>query len=201
MLKKSICSLQCGLPVAHDPAKIIVHGAREHNLKNICFEIPKGKLVALTGPSGSGKSSIATDILQKECIRQYLESMGMTTDHIEKANAQSITGLSPSIGVSQRVADFNPRSTVGTKTGILTILRNMFAALGQQPCTGCAKNVRQPLQDKDKLTTIEIEEKKRFFFKKTKKKLFYVSALQSGIRKAHDGPLFFKHHYRCLCYL
>jgi excinuclease ABC subunit A len=172
MLKKSICSLQCDLPVTHDPAKIIVHGAQEHNLKNICFEIPKGKLVVLTGPSGSGKSSIATDVLQKECIRQYLESMGMTTDHIEKANVQSITGLSPSIGVSQRVADFNPRSTVGTKTGILTILRNMFAALGQQPCIGCAKNVRQPLQDKDALTTIEIEEKNGSSLKKRKKSYF-----------------------------
>ena len=76
MFKNFVCALKCGLPVANDVAKIIVHGAKEHNLKNICFEIPKGKLVALTGPSGSGKSSIATDILQKECIRQYLESLG-----------------------------------------------------------------------------------------------------------------------------
>jgi len=141
----------------HD--SILVHGAKEHNLKNICFEIPKGKLVALTGPSGSGKSSIATDILQKECIRQYLESLGMTTDHIEKAKVDILMGLSPSIGVSQRVTDFNPRSTVGTKTGILTILRNMFAAMGYQPCAGCEKIVKQPLQDKNKLVTIEIEEK------------------------------------------
>ena len=79
------CPLQCNLPVTHQLDKIIVHGAKEHNLKNICFEIPKGKFVALTGPSGSGKTSIATDILQKECLRQYLESLGMTTDHIEKA--------------------------------------------------------------------------------------------------------------------
>jgi excinuclease ABC subunit A len=135
--------LQCGLPVTHDLNKIIVHGAKEHNLKNICFEILKGKLVALTGPSGLGKSSIATDILQKECIRQYLESLGMTTDHIEKAKVDTLMGLSPSIGVSQRVANFNPRSTVGTKTGILTIVRNMFAALGNQACVGCRKMVKQ----------------------------------------------------------
>ncbi len=145
------------ISVIRKPESILVHGAKEHNLKNVCFEIPKGKLVALTGPSGSGKSSIATDILQKECIRQYLESLGMTTDHIEKAKADIIMGLSPSIGVAQRVADFNPRSTVGTKTGILTILRNMFAAMGHQPCTGCGKSVKQPLQDKHKLTTVEIE--------------------------------------------
>ena len=79
---------------------ILVHGAKAHNLKNICFEIPKNKLIALTGPSGSGKSSIATDVLQSECIRQYLESLGMTTDHIEKAKVDRIMGLSPSIGVS-----------------------------------------------------------------------------------------------------
>lgn len=86
MRKKYTCNNHCKLPTIHDPTKIVVHGAKEHNLKNICFEIPKGRLVALTGPSGSGKSSIATDILQRECIRQLLESLGMTTDHIEKAN-------------------------------------------------------------------------------------------------------------------
>src|SRR5438132_3065001 len=105
MVKIFMCPLQCGLPVAHDLTKIIVHGAREHNLKNICFEIPKGKLVALTGPSGSGKSSIAVEVLQKECLRQFLESLGMTTDHIAKAKVDTIIGLSPSIGVSQRVTD------------------------------------------------------------------------------------------------
>ena len=151
------CSLNCGLSVAYDPSKIIVHGAKEHNLKNICFAIPKGKLVALTGPSGSGKSSIATDILQKECVRQFLESLGMVTDHIEKAKVDSIIGLSPSIGVTQRVSDFNSRSTVGTRSGILTILRNMFSAMGHQPCSGCGNIVKQPLQDKSKLTTIETE--------------------------------------------
>jgi excinuclease ABC subunit A len=147
------------ISVIRKPESILVHGAKEHNLKNICFEIPKGTLVALTGPSGSGKSSLATDILQKECIRQYLESLGMTTDHITKAKVDMIMGLSPSIGVCQRVADFNPRSTVGTKTGILTILRNMFAALGHQPCVSCGKIIKQPLQDKRKLTMVEIEEK------------------------------------------
>ena len=153
---------------------IIVHGAKEHNLKNICFEIPKGKLVALTGPSGSGKSSIATDILQKECIRQYLESLGMTTDHIEKAKVDMLMGLSPSIGVSQRITDFNPRSTVGTRTGILTILRNMFAVMGYQRCTNCGKATKQPLQDKHKLTVVEVkeEENNNSSSKKRKKSYF-----------------------------
>lgn len=160
MFKSFVCT--CELSVAPDLTKIIVHGAKEHNLKNICFEIPKGKLVALTGPSGSGKSSIATDIFQKECLRQFLESLGMTTDHIGKAKVDHIMGLSPSIGVTQRVTDFNPRSTVGTKTGILTILRNLFASIGHQPCGGCGKTVKQPVQE---LTTIEVEgKKKRSYF-------------------------------------
>ncbi len=159
------------LSTVHKPNYIIVHGAKEHNLKNICFEIPKGKLVALTGPSGSGKSSIATGILQKECVRQFLESLGMVTDHIEKAKVDTIMGLSPSIGVNQRVTDFNPRSTVGTRSGILTILRNMFAAMGHQPCIGCRNMVKQPLQDKHKLTTIEIDQDTNAS-KKTKKSYF-----------------------------
>ncbi len=157
MSKNFGCSSQCGLPLDLDLSKIIVHGAKEHNLKNICFEIPKGKLVALTGPSGSGKSSIAVEVLQKECLRQFLESLGMTTDHITKAKVDTIIGLSPAIGVTQRVTDFNPRSTVGTKTAILTILRNLFASMGRQPCSGCGNLVKQPLQDKSKLTTIEVE--------------------------------------------
>lgn len=185
MFKNFVCNAQCGLPVNNDPTKIIVHGAKEHNLKNICFEIPKGKLVAFTGPSGSGKSSIATDILQKECIRQYLESLGMTTDHIEKAKVDLIMGLSPSIGVSQRVTDFNPRSTVGTKTGILTILRNMFAAMGYQSCTGCGKNVKQPLQDTHKLVTVEIEQidKTGSSSKKRKKSCFACPHCRQQLEK------------------
>jgi len=87
----SICDI-CKQPIIRKLDSIVVHGAKEHNLKNICFEIPKGKLVALTGTSGSGKSSIATGILQKECIRQYLESLGMVTDHIEKAKVDIIMG-------------------------------------------------------------------------------------------------------------
>ncbi len=160
--------------------EFLVHGAKEHNLKNICFEIPKGKFVALTGPSGSGKSSIATGILQKECVRQFLESLGMVTDHIEKAKVDTIMGLSPSIGVTQRVTDFNPRSTVGTRSGILTILRNMFAAMGHQPCTGCGKIVKQPLQDKHKLTTIEIEQDKQVLQRKPKKAILIARIVASN---------------------
>lgn len=168
MDKKYVCNSKCALPKTADLGKIVVHEAKEHNLKNICFAIPKGKLVALTGPSGSGKSSIAVEVLQKECLRQFLESLGMTTDHLAKAKVGHIMGLSPSIGVTQRVADFNPRSTVGTKTGILTILRNLFAAIGHRPCESCGKIIMQPLQDKSHLTMFEYEE----FSKKRKKSYF-----------------------------
>lgn len=173
MSKNFMCSSTCDLSMTRDLTKIIVHGARERNLKNICFEIPKGKLIALTGPSGSGKSSIAVEVLQKECLRQFLESLGMTTDHLEKAKVDSIMGLSPSIGVSQRVTDFNPRSTVGTKTGILTILRNLFSSIGRQPCVGCGEFVKQPLQDKNKLTIIEVEDAKVDSSAKKKTKSFF----------------------------
>jgi excinuclease ABC subunit A len=173
MFRHFVCPSKCDLSGTCDPTKIIVHGAREHNLKNICFEIPKNKLVALTGPSGSGKSSIAVEILQKECLRQLLESLGMTTDHIAKAKVDNIMGLSPAIGVSQRVTDFNPRSTVGTKTGILTILRNLFASIGRHACAGCGKTIQQPLQDKNKLTIVEIDEEKGSSSSKKKTRSYF----------------------------
>ncbi len=116
---------------------IKIKGAREHNLKSISVEIPKYKLVALTGVSGSGKSSFAMDILQKECQRQYLESMGMVTDGLNKPKVDSIEGLSPSISVGQRVLSKNPRSTVGTYTEILTYLRILYAKLATRICPNC----------------------------------------------------------------
>ncbi len=116
---------------------IKITGARENNLKNISVEIPKYKLVALTGVSGSGKSSFAMDILQKECQRQYLESMGMVTDGLNKPQVDSIVGLSPSISVGQRVLSKNPRSTVGTYTEILTYLRILYAKLAVRICPNC----------------------------------------------------------------
>lgn len=186
MIKTNFVCNACNdtISVTRKPDTIIVHGAKEHNLKNICFEIPKGKLVALTGSSGSGKSSIATDILQKECVRQFLESLGMVTDHIEKAKVGSILGLSPSIGVTQRVTDFNTRTTVGTRSGILTILRNMFAAMGHQLCSGCGKTVKQPLQDKQKLTTVEIEQSQtNSSSKKIKKSYFNCSHCDQQLEK------------------
>ncbi|PJI06509.1 MULTISPECIES: excinuclease ABC subunit UvrA [Clostridium] len=120
---------------------IWVEGAREHNLKNISLKIPKNKLIVLTGLSGSGKSSLAFDTLQKECQRQYMESLGMITENINKPNVRLIKGLSPSISVNQRVLNCSPRSTVGTVTEIFTYLRVLYARFGERYCSNCGEKI------------------------------------------------------------
>ncbi len=158
-IPKFVCqSTNCYLPVTPQHGRIIVHGAHANNLKHTCFEIPKTRLVALTGLSGSGKSSIAVDVLANECVRQLLGGYGLVTDHIPKPRVSTILGLSPAITVSQRKSDFNSRSLVGTKTGILTLLRNLFATIGHQPCSGCGAKVKPPLQGKHKLITVKTVE-------------------------------------------
>lgn len=121
---------------------IEITGAREHNLKNISVKIPKNKLVAISGPSGSGKSSFAIDILQRECQRQYMESMGMVTDGMNKPKVDDIIGLSPSISVKQGKNTKNPRSTVGTTTEIMTYLRVLYAKFGERKCPECNHNIK-----------------------------------------------------------
>ncbi|MEC0228565.1 excinuclease ABC subunit UvrA [Paenibacillus alba] len=120
---------------------IFIVGARENNLKNISLSIPKYKLVVLTGPSGSGKSTLAMDTLQRECQRQYLDSMGLTSDSIRKPKVESIEGLSPSISVGQHITNRNPRSTVGTVTDIYTFVRFIFARLGERICPSCSGSI------------------------------------------------------------
>lgn len=120
---------------------IKIQGACENNLKNISLKIPKNKLVVFTGLSGSGKSTLAFDTLQRECQRQYMESMGMTADLFTRPKVKSITGLSPSISVDQRNGSHNPRSTVGTVTEVFTYLRILFAKVGSRPCPACGKTV------------------------------------------------------------
>ncbi|WP_068774966.1 excinuclease ABC subunit UvrA [Paenibacillus sp. FJAT-26967] len=120
---------------------IVIKGARENNLKNLSLTIPKYKLVVLTGPSGSGKSTLAMDTLQRECQRQYMESMGLTSDSISKPKVESIEGLSPSISVGQHVTNRNPRSTVGTVTDIYTYVRFIFSRLGERVCPSCSGSI------------------------------------------------------------
>ncbi len=135
---------------------ITVTSARENNLKNVTVEIPKYKLVALTGVSGSGKSSFAMDILQKECQRQYLESMGMVTDGLNKPKVDNIEGLSPSISVGQRPLSKNPRSTVGTYTEILTYLRILYAKLATRICPNCSEEIPPSFDNEEEIDFADI---------------------------------------------
>lgn len=120
---------------------ITIRGARLHNLKNVDVEIPKNRLVVLTGLSGSGKSTLAFDTLYREGARQYMESLGMVTDGLTKPPVECISGLSPSISVDQRLSNRSPRSTVGTATEVFTYLRLLFARLGRRSCPSCGEDV------------------------------------------------------------
>ena len=125
--------------------KIIIRGAREHNLKNINLEIPKDKLVVLTGVSGSGKSSLAFDTIYAEGQRRYVESLSAYARQFlglkEKPDVDQIEGLSPAISISERTVSHNPRSTVGTVTEAYDYLRLLFARIGHPHCPKCGRSV------------------------------------------------------------
>ncbi len=120
---------------------IAIRGARLHNLKNVTLSIPRNQFVVLTGVSGSGKSTLGFDILHKEGLRQYMESLGMVTFWLAKPPIDAITGLSPSISVDQHLTNHSPRSTVGTATDVYTYLRVLYARLGHRPCQVCGNDV------------------------------------------------------------
>lgn len=122
---------------------INIKGAKGNNLKNIDVRIPKNKLIVFTGLSGSGKSTLALETLQRECQRQYMESMGMMMDIGGKPKVDSIEGLSPAISINQHHTNNNPRSTVGTITEIFAYLRVLYAKLGERPCPHCGKIITQ----------------------------------------------------------
>ena len=125
--------------------KIIIKGAREHNLKNINVEIPKNKLVVFTGLSGSGKSSLAFDTIYAEGQRRYVESLAAYARQflgvMDKPDVDSIEGLSPAISIDQKSTSHNPRSTVGTVTEIYDYLRLLFARIGHPHCPKCGREI------------------------------------------------------------
>lgn len=133
----------------HD--KIIIKGAKENNLKNINVEIPRDKLVVLTGLSGSGKSSLAFDTIYAEGQRRYIESLSsyarMFLGQMEKPNVESIEGLSPAISIDQKTTSKNPRSTVGTVTEIYDYLRLLYARIGIPHCPICGREIKQQTVD------------------------------------------------------
>lgn len=125
--------------------KIVIKGAREHNLKNIDLEIPKNKLVVFTGISGSGKSSLAFDTIYAEGQRRYVESLSSYARQflgiMKKPDVDLIEGLSPAISIDQKGASHNPRSTVGTVTEIYDYLRLLFARIGHPHCPNCNREI------------------------------------------------------------
>jgi excinuclease ABC subunit A len=125
--------------------KIVVKGARVHNLKNIDVEIPRDRLVVITGVSGSGKSSLAFDTLYAEGQRRYLESLAADArqflQQMEKPDVDSIDGLSPAIAIQQKAGLSHPRSTVGTLTEIYDYLRLLFTRIGQATCVQCGREI------------------------------------------------------------
>ncbi|OGD86938.1 excinuclease ABC subunit A [Candidatus Curtissbacteria bacterium RBG_13_35_7] len=142
--------------------KIIIKGAREHNLKNITVEIPKNKLIVFTGISGSGKSSLAFDTIYAEGQRRYVESLAAYARQflgvMDKPDVDSIEGLSPAISIDQKSTSHNPRSTVGTVTEIYDFLRLLFARVGHPHCPLCKSEIshqspQQIVEEIQKLAT------------------------------------------------
>ncbi len=131
--------------------KIVIKGARENNLKNIDVEIPRDKLVVLTGLSGSGKSSLAFETLYAEGQRRYVESLSsyarMFLGQMEKPDVDYIEGLSPAISIDQKTTSKNPRSTVGTVTEIYDYLRLLWARVGTPHCPKCGREIKQQTID------------------------------------------------------
>ena len=125
--------------------KIIVRGAREHNLKNINVEIPRDKMVVITGLSGSGKSSLAFDTIFAEGQRRYVESLSAYArqflGQMDKPDVDQIEGLSPAVSIDQKGVSHNPRSTVGTVTEVYDYLRLLFARAGVPHCPQCGRPV------------------------------------------------------------
>src|SRR5574338_186622 len=157
--KRVICAQLIGSTyLARMPAQTIkISGARQHNLKNLHVEIPREKLVVITGLSGSGKSSLAFDTLYAEGQRRYVESLSAYArqflDQMEKPDVDFIEGLSPAIAIEQRTAGANPRSTIATTTEIYDYLRVLYSAVGQphDPVTGRALTRQTPQQIVDQV--------------------------------------------------
>ncbi len=133
--------------MAQEEKKIVIRGAREHNLKNIDVELPRDKLVVITGLSGSGKSSLAFDTIYAEGQRRYVESLSAYArqflGEMEKPDVDQIEGLSPAICIDQKGTSRNPRSTVGTVTEIYDYLRLLYARVGVPHCPHCGREVHQ----------------------------------------------------------
>src|SRR3974377_830721 len=147
-------------------SKLVIRGARQHNLKNISVEIPRNTLTVITGLSGSGKSSLAFDTIYAEGQRRYVESLSAYArpflGQMDKPEVHSIDGLSPAISIDQKTTSRNPRSTVGTVTEIYDYLRLLYARVGRPHCPTCGRPVARqtPPQSVDRI--LDLPEGTRF---------------------------------------
>ncbi len=173
--------------------KLVIKGARQHNLKNINLELPKNKLIVFTGLSGSGKSSLAFDTIYAEGQRRYVESLSSYARQflgvMDKPDVDSIEGLSPSISIDQKSASHNPRSTVGTVTEIYDYLRLLFARIGHPHCPNCGREIsrQSPQQIVEQILKLAEESLKN---KVTKQFRFAILAPVVRDRKGEFSGLF-----------
>ncbi len=182
--------------------KIVVKGARVHNLKNIDVEIPRDKLVVFTGLSGSGKSSLAFDTLYAEGHRRFVESLSsyarMFLGQLDKPDVDMIEGLSPAISIDQKTTSRNPRSTVGTATEIYDYLRLLYARIGVPHCPICGEVIKQQTVDEIVERVSELSEGTRFIVlapvvsaKKGMHEKVFEDARKSGyVRARVDGNMY-----------
>lgn len=182
--------------------KIFIKGAREHNLKNINVEIPRDKLIVITGLSGSGKSSLAFDTIYAEGQRRYVESLSSYArqflGQMEKPDVDYIDGLSPAISIDQKTTSKNPRSTVGTVTEIYDYLRLLYARVGIPHCPICGRQITKQSIDQivDKVMSIEKKSKIQILApiirgKKGEHKKELANAQKSGfVRVRVDGIIY-----------
>ena len=164
--------------------KIIIKGARQHNLKNIDLEIPRNKLVVITGLSGSGKSSLAFDTIYAEGQRRYVESLSSYARQflglMEKPDVDTIEGLSPAISIEQKASARNPRSTVGTVTEIHDYLRLLYAHIGKPHCWICSRPIQKQTVQQIVDTVCKLT---------TGTKIFILAPVVRGRKGQHKGVL------------
>ena len=146
--------------------KIVIKGAREHNLKNVNLTLPREKFIVMTGLSGSGKSSLAFDTIYADGQRRYVESLSsyarMLLGRMDKPDVDEITGLSPAISIDQKTTSHNPRSTVGTVTEIYDYLRLLYARVGVPHCPVCGRVISQQSVDEMVDAVLKLEEGTKF---------------------------------------